>query len=371
MLSDCYPPRLGGIETQVRDLAHHLAAAGHQVEVFTATPGDGAAPHAAPAAGVRVHRVTIRLPFELPVNPRAPRVVAPLLAGFDVAHVHAGIVSPFAHDMVDLSLAQGIPTVVTWHSVWGPLARRAQGILGSPRRWARQGAVLTAVSAMAAERIAQVAESPIAVLPNGIDPDRWRLPAPPPVPDAPLRIATALRLAPRKRIRALIRMLRAIRARVPGARALEATIYGDGPLLGPARAAAGGQESWIRLPGRVTRESLAQAYAAADLYLSPTRMESFGIAALEARTAGLPVVALSGSGTADFISPGVEGLLARDDDALVDVAVRLLTDDALRGRIREHNRRTIPAQNWPAVVATTTEFYRQARIRLPERGERG
>ena len=39
LLSDCYPPRVGGIERQVHDLAHRLAQAGHAVEVFTATTG--------------------------------------------------------------------------------------------------------------------------------------------------------------------------------------------------------------------------------------------------------------------------------------------------------------------------------------------
>ena len=37
LLSDCYPPRLGGIETQVRDLGRQLLAAGHEVHVYTAT----------------------------------------------------------------------------------------------------------------------------------------------------------------------------------------------------------------------------------------------------------------------------------------------------------------------------------------------
>ena len=41
MVTDCYPPRVGGIESQVRDLSRHLVAAGHEVEVFTATTGPG------------------------------------------------------------------------------------------------------------------------------------------------------------------------------------------------------------------------------------------------------------------------------------------------------------------------------------------
>ena len=39
LVTDCYVPRLGGIEMQVHDLAQHLQRAGHQVVVITSTPG--------------------------------------------------------------------------------------------------------------------------------------------------------------------------------------------------------------------------------------------------------------------------------------------------------------------------------------------
>ena len=77
MLTDCYLPRLGGIEVQVHDLATRLVAAGHEVEVFTATPGDGS--QGVPRRGtvdavdgIPVHRLAIALPKDLPVNPLAP-----------------------------------------------------------------------------------------------------------------------------------------------------------------------------------------------------------------------------------------------------------------------------------------------------------
>ena len=63
LLSDCYPPRTGGIESQVSDLAAHLVMAGHEVEVFTATTGPkgecrGAVEGVAVDGGlVRVHRL--------------------------------------------------------------------------------------------------------------------------------------------------------------------------------------------------------------------------------------------------------------------------------------------------------------------------
>ncbi|HQV91319.1 MAG TPA: glycosyltransferase, partial [Phycicoccus sp.] len=74
LLSDCYLPRLGGIEVQVHDLAHHLTRAGHTVEVFTAT-GDPAQPRSthptADDVGMRVHRFDLGLPGGIPINPLA------------------------------------------------------------------------------------------------------------------------------------------------------------------------------------------------------------------------------------------------------------------------------------------------------------
>ena len=62
-VTDCYPPRSGGIESQVADLAAQQAAAGDDVHVLTATPA--AQPrHAAPSGprpgsqgGATVHRI--------------------------------------------------------------------------------------------------------------------------------------------------------------------------------------------------------------------------------------------------------------------------------------------------------------------------
>ena len=62
---------------------------------------------------------------------------------------------------------------------------------------------------------------------------------------------------------------------------------------------------WVSLPGRVSREELRRLHWDSDLYLSTARLEAFGIAALEARTAGLPVVARRGTGADDFVEDGV------------------------------------------------------------------
>ena len=99
---------------------------------------------------------------------------------------------------------------------------------------------------------------------------------------------------------------------------------------------------------------------ASDLYVAPSILESFGLAALEARCAGLPVVGHAVSGMADFIRPGIEGFLCDSDDAMVAALRRLVEDDDLRQSISEHNR-TVPTEmTWTNALVRHDRVYTEA-----------
>ena len=374
LLSDCYLPRLGGIEVQTHDLAGQLVARGHHVEVFTATPGTHGERHGATedVDGIRVHRMALHLPWDLPVNPLAPLAMRERLAGFDVAHIAMGVVSPFAVDAAFLTTRMGLPTAMTWHCMLDRFAPVVSG-LGVVRRWARGGMAMSAVSDVAAQPLRRVVGSAasVDVLPNGIDVAAWR-----PVAgalracdrtddgtgDVAVRIVTAMRLANRKRPVPMPRVMRRVRELVPSDVRIRLEILGEGPDRGSIErfVAEHGMQDWVSLPGRVPRASLRDRYAAADVYLSPARLESFGIAALEARTAGLPVVAREGSGVGEFVRDGVNGYLAHDDEAMAVALARLATDGALRARMRAHNLDHEPDQDWPRVAELAEAQYARA-----------
>ena len=371
MISDCYPPRVGGIESQVRDLSMRLVAAGHDVEVFTATNGAQGERGGAVEVldGVTVHRLGASVPFGLPVNPGARDLLRDRLGagGFDVAHAHVGVISPFAVDGADIALELGIPLTTTWHCVlgrWRPVVRR----LGHAQRWADGGAALHGVSQMAADQVRDLAPgAAVAVLHNGIDAERWRGDRPgrgAHTADAaePLRVVLAMRFTPRKRPLTVIDIVRRARARSRVPITLE--ICGGGPLLGLVRRVVRrrGWSDWVSLPGRVDRESLVEHYRAADVYLASSRFESFGIAALEGRTVGLPVVALAGSGAEDFVTDGVTGLVRAGDDGLVAGLVELAHDRNLLRRLRSHNEAEPPDQDWDQVVHAVEDEYARARV---------
>ena len=364
LLSDCYLPRLGGIEVQVHDLAAQLTSRGHHVEVFTATPGTHGERHGATEVvdGITVHRMALRLPWDLPVNPLAPLTMRDRLATFDVAHVHMGVVSPFAVDAAFLTRRIGLPTAMTWHCMLDRFASVVSG-LGVVRRWAAGGMAMSAVSDVAAAPLRRVLgdAGEVSVLPNGIDVGVWRPRGPRP-DDGVVRFVTAMRLARRKRPVPLMRVMRQVRAQVPAERQIAVEVLGDGPDRGSVERylTEHGMTSWVSLPGRVPRTSVRDRYAMADVYISPARLESFGIAALEARTSGLPVVARSGSGVGEFVTDGVNGFMAEDDESMAAALARLASDDTLRERMRAHNLDQAPAQDWPRVAELAEAEYLRA-----------
>ena len=364
LLSDCYLPRLGGIEVQTHDLARHLRAAGHEVEVFTATRGADGEMHGAMTVvdGVPVHRLAARMPWELPVNPWAPRELRRRLVegGFDVAHVQTGVVSPFAWDSTRVTVGIGLPTAMTWHCMLAGVAP-VFDLARFVRRWASRGVAMSAVSEVAAQPLRRLVgpDASVGIMPNGIDVARWSVGTGPREP-GPLRLVTAMRLAARKRPAALVELV-AEASRVAGPGSVSLTLLGEGPDRRKVESLVRERGlDWVSLPGRVSRDELRQRYAASDVYLSPARLESFGIAALEARTVGLPVIGRSGSGVGEFVTNSVNGLVVSSDSEMTDAIARLAKDPDEVSRMRAWNLANPPEQDWSRVAAMAVSEYERA-----------
>jgi len=369
-VTDCYAPRTGGIESQVADLAARQSAAGHDVHVLTATLGEAGERGGVVDVehGVHVHRLGARIPFDLPVNPVGPRLLRDAYASLepDVVHVHAGLVSPFAFDGSRLALEQGLPTAITWHCMLDGVIPALRAAVHSTH-WSHPRAALSAVSTVAAERVRRVFDAPVEILPNGLELDAW---APGPAGDGtgpesepgPLRLVATMRLAPRKRAVPLVELVAAARDRLP-AGSLRLTLIGSGPAASRVRAAVSRSrlQNVVDLRGRLSRPQVRDAYREADVFLAVAELEAFGIAALEARTAGLAVVARRGTGIAEFVEDGVDGLLVADDAEMTEAVVHLARDRRLLDGILAHNRAVRPPFGWTEVLAAAEAEYDRAR----------
>lgn len=349
-LTDHYLPVLGGIETHVAALAQRHAARGDDVTVLTSTPASAEGRHSddhGPVSVLRARSVVdgARVDF----------------AAYDIVHAHVSVIAPFSAPLAALARRRGVPTVVTVHSLWnglGPvpaIAAGLSGLRGAPVRW-------TAVSRVAAEHLAQrlPGRPHVPVVPNAVDvPPRERSPRPD--PERPVRLVSTMRIARRKRPLQLLRMFDLLRrsTAVP----VELTIIGDGPLrprlerhIDRARL-----RDAVTITGRLDSSEVLATVAAADLYVAPAVLESFGLAALEARCVGLPVVGHSASGMTEFIHDGVEGWLCDTDDQMVERLRDLVEDPALRHRVSEHNRTTPSVMTWRHALARNDAAYVMAR----------
>ena len=211
---------------------------------------------------------------------------------------------------------------------------------------------------------------------NGVDGDRFR-----PARDAAERAADRAALAlgsrltvltvggiePRKGSLTLLDGFAWLRALAPDRDPLLLVVggatlfdYRDEIERFAARARQLGVSEHVRVVGTVSPEQLERHYRAADSFAFPSTKEGFGLVALEALAAGLPVVASQLDVFLTFLADGENALLspAGDGDALGRALARLAHDRDLRDRLVAGGRRVVAAYGWDAAAAAHEDAYR-------------
>jgi len=107
-------------------------------------------------------------------------------------------------------------------------------------------------------------------------------------------------------------------------------------------------------------------YAAADVYVSPSREDSFGLPVAEAMACGLPAITSVCAGVADYIDDGVDGMVLGDPRNAQDLREkieRLHKEPELRRNLGEAAARKAMEWNWDRHAATAWEFLKGAAAR--------
>jgi glycosyltransferase involved in cell wall biosynthesis len=112
--------------------------------------------------------------------------------------------------------------------------------------------------------------------------------------------------------------------------------------------------------GHQPRSVIREIFATSDIFVLPSILESFGISALEARCAGLPVVAMKQGGIVEFIENGRAGYLVGTDQEMLQRLVQLVCDADLRLNMNRHNQENPPIISWTGVVAQHLDLYKTA-----------
>ena len=108
-------------------------------------------------------------------------------------------------------------------------------------------------------------------------------------------------------------------------------------------------------------------YQSADVFVLPTQYETFSLAAYEAASCGLPVVATAVSGIEDLVGDGESGLLVeRESGSVATALVRLAENPELRRRMGEEGRRRAAEYTWDRSVDCVLSVYEQLLDRKAE-----
>jgi glycosyltransferase involved in cell wall biosynthesis len=282
-----YLPQIGGVEIHVGHLARRLAAAGHSVDVLThATPGLS---HLDEADGTTVRRFPIRLGGRTyPFAPGLWNYIGRHSLDYDVVHIHNYHATP----AIPAALAPVKRLVFTPHYLGGGRTAIAQALHRPYRSIGRllfhraDHVVCTTVAEaeMVASDFPNAARKTI-VIPNGIDVDLINGAAPQ-RSGGPV-VLYAGRLEKYKNIQLVVSALPYLGNEVRLAIVGEGPSYKDLTLL----AADLGVASRVELVGAVAWPAVYRWFRAADVFVTMSARESFGMSLLEAYVAGAQLVA--------------------------------------------------------------------------------
>ncbi len=134
-------------------------------------------------------------------------------------------------------------------------------------------------------------------------------------------------------------------------------LVGDGPARGELERAFAGLP--VRFMGYLRGERLSQAYASADIFVFPSRLETFGLVVLEAMAAGLPVVAARVGGVEDVLREGETGFSFESGDqaGLLDNLLKVSESREKRLWMGRQARAYAEKQSWDAVMDELLAVY--------------
>lgn len=236
--------------------------------------------------------------------------------------IHIATEGPLGHATRRVCMRRGLPFTTSFHTRFPdylagrlPAAARWTGDLAWAwlRRFHAPGAVVLAATPSLQRELTERGFKNVRTWPRGVDTTLFR-PRERVALDLPRPIfLTVGRLAVEKNLEAFLSL------KLPGTK----LVVGDGP----ARAALTARFPDAVFLGARQGEALAGIYSAADVFVFPSRTDTFGLVLLEALASGVPVAAFPAAAPRDVIGNAPVGRLDEDLRAACFGALRLKRDD--------------------------------------------
>jgi glycosyltransferase involved in cell wall biosynthesis len=364
LITSSYNYIADGVALTLNRLVAHLQHQGARVLVAAPVGRSAAVDHVGELAPAPSAPIPFRSEYRLALG--LTPALRRRLEAFDPTVVHVATPDLLGHQALTFARARGIPVVASYHTRYEAYLKDygLAFLEDAVGKWIRRFyAACDEVYVPSASMAGHLREAGFAdnvrLWPRGVDTDRfhphkrdhrWReaLGAGAATP----MIVYVGRLVREKRLDTLIGALsRLARSGAPH----RAVIVGDGPDRAALERALPG----AAFTGFLTGETLATAYASADIFLFPSDTESFGNVTLEAMASGLPAVVADATGSRCLVDHGLTGFLAAPGDgaAFAAALARLAADSALRARMGAAARQSSLAFSWDRTMAAILQRY--------------
>ena len=356
----CYPT-VGGSGVIATEIALALAGLGHDVHLLSY---DRPNRLRRGVPGLRFHQVAVSAyplfrypPYDLALATRMLEVREE--AKVDLFHVHYAIPHAVSAFLARSMCGGCLNFATTLHGTDITVVGSDRAYMRPTRFALEQSDAVTAVSRYLADETHLMfgVRKEVEVIPNFVDTERFR-------PsgqkrwhergDAERVLVHVSNFRPVKRVADVVRAFAAIQRQVP-ARLL---LVGDGPDREHALAVAADLGCSHRVEHLGVHDRLEEVLQQADLFLSASETESFGLSMLEAMSCGVPCVSTAVGGVHEVL--GDTGLLTPfgDPEALAAAAMRLLTDGTLHAKLAAAARaRAVELFATERVVAMYVNLY--------------
>lgn len=341
-------PGLGGLEVLTAELALEVAARGVDVHILAPEPGPGS------YRGLPVHRIPSR-DAEAYRSPEAiaERLLRPIrevkrTVKPDIVHLNGLEQIGWLH--LFTQRAWPVPTVLTLHGAWGSEADKLAAQLFETVD--RIAVCSEHIGRRVRSFAPHLAQRTVAA---------WNALPPPSEPVSQMPVEPTLlmlgRLAPEKGLDLGLEAYAILRQEFPD---LRLVLAGEGALRAELERRVKGWEGVCFL-GAVTREAVPATLNRATLVMMPSRVEGFGLTALEAAWMARPVVAAAVGGLPEVVLDGVTGLLVPPEDprALAGAVGSLLRDPRRLEALGLEARRRVGRFGWEEYVQRYLDLYRE------------
>ncbi|HEX2121464.1 MAG TPA: N-acetyl-alpha-D-glucosaminyl L-malate synthase BshA [Thermoanaerobaculia bacterium] len=340
----CYPT-FGGSGVVATELGLALAKRGDDVHFISyALPSRLNILH----ERVHFHEVTVTPyplfdpypPYTLALATKMAEVAA--YEKLDILHVHYAIPHAISAHLAKQILHSKLKVITTLHGTDITLVGRDESYLPITKFGIEVSDGVTAVSQWLKDETATHfhTDKAIEVIPNFVDPARFRRDSSAfcnmfGAPGDKL-VCHVSNFRPVKRILDVVTTFEKISREVPS----RLIMIGDGPDRARAEAYAREHNLRERVVFLGNVPNLEEVLGACDLFLLPSESESFGMAALEAMTSEVPVIATRSGGLPEVVNDGETGYLlpVGDVESMARCGIEILRDDALRRKMGRRAR---------------------------------